>query len=179
MGIQLESRCQLSVIYCMIVYVKLSRQVFNIFNCRYCQSLRKALLHSNELAQRNLNIAKSRQASQYNNKSKKDWEPFETGQAVWLWRPKHWKFGKKWTGPYKIVSREGVNYRVVSTRGKTLIAHHNLLKPCPMPTDKRTPFHPTNETPGITIVRRDEEGLGEGEPLGGRGKTARPPFYDR
>ena len=142
----------------------------------YSQSLRKALLHSNELAQRNLNIARSRQASQYNNKSKKDWEPFETGQAVWLWRPKHWKFGKKWTGPYKIVSREGVNYRVVSTRGKTLIAHHNLLKPCPMPTDKGTPFHPTNETPGITIVRSDEEGLGEGEPLGGRGRTARPPF---
>ena len=142
----------------------------------YSQSLRKALLHSNELAQRNLNIARSRQASQYNNKSKKDWEPFETGQDVWLWRPKHWKFGKKWTGPYKIVSREGVNYRVVSTRGKTLIAHHNLLKPCPMPTDKGTPFHPTNETPGITIVRRDEEGLGEGEPLGGRRRTARPPF---
>ena len=45
-----------------------------------------------------------------------------------------------------------------------------------MPTDKGTPFHPTNETPGITIVRRDEEGLGEGEPLGGRGRTARPPF---
>ena len=48
----------------------------------------KALLHSNELAQCNLCITKSRQASQYNNKSKKDWEPFEPGQAVWLW---HWK----------------------------------------------------------------------------------------
>ena len=79
-------------------------------------------------------------------------------------------------GPYKIVSREGVKYRVVSTRGKTLIAHHNLLKSCPMPTDKGAPFHPTNKTPGITIVRRDEEGLGEGEPLGGRARTARPPF---
>ena len=25
-----------SVIYCMIVYVKLSRQVCNIVNCKYC-----------------------------------------------------------------------------------------------------------------------------------------------
>ena len=142
----------------------------------YSQSLRKALLHSNELAQRNLNNARSRQASQYNNKSKKDWEPLEPGQTVWLWRPKHWKFGKKWTGPYKIQSRDGVNYRVASTKGNTLIAHHNILKPCPVPIDKGTPFCPTHETPGITIVGKDEEGLAAGEPMGGRGGTARPPF---
>ena len=92
----------------------------------YSQPLRKAPLHSNKRAQCNLNITRYRQASQYNNKSKKDWEPFEPGQAVWLWRPKHWKFGKKWTGPYKVVSKKGVNYWVVSTRGKAFIAHLNF-----------------------------------------------------
>ena len=104
----------------------------------YSQSLRKALLHSNKLAQCNLNIARSRQASLHNNKSKKDWEPFEPGQTVWLWQPKNWKFGNG-PGRTKFSQEMGVNYRVVSTKGKTLIAHHNLLKPCPVPIDKGTP----------------------------------------
>ena len=77
---------------------------------------------------------------------------------------------------YKIQSRDGVNYRVVSTKGNTLIGHHNLLKPCPVAIDKGTPFCPTHETPGITMVGKDEEGLAAGEPMGGRGGTARPPF---
>ena len=88
----------------------------------------------------------------------------------------HWKFGKKWTGPYKIQSRDGVNYGLVSTKGNTVIAHQNLLKPCPVPIDKGTPFYPTHETPGVTIVGKDEEGLAAGELMGGRGGTAKPPF---
>ena len=117
----------------------------------YSQSLRKALHHSNQLAQRNLDVARSRQATQYNNKSKRDWDSFEPGQTVWLWRPKHWKFGKRWTGPYQVSSRDGVNYKLVSTRGKTLVAHHNLLKYCPVPLDQGQPVHPAPETPGFTI----------------------------
>ena len=98
----------------------------------YSQSLRKAIVHSNQLAQRNLAAARSRQAKNYN-KSKADWKPLEAGQTVWLWRPKHWKFGKRWTGPYQIAYKDGVNYKVTSAMGKTLIAHHNLLKPCSIP----------------------------------------------
>ena len=143
----------------------------------YSQSLQKALLHSNELAQHNLNIARSRQASQYSNKSTKDWGPLECGETVW--RPNHWKFGKKWTGLYKIVSWEGVNCRVVSTRGKTLIAHHNLLKPCPIPTDKGTPFHLTNETPGITIVRRMKKDLEQVKQWVVGEELLDPPLYNR
>ena len=123
----------------------------------YSQSLRKALSYSNQLAQRNLALARSKQASNYSNKSKKDWKPFETGQTVWLWRPKHWEFGRKWTGPYKILSRDGVNYKLGSSTSRTLIAHHNLLKPCPLPIDKGTPIHPTLETPGITVREVDRE----------------------
>ena len=146
----------------------------------YSQSLRKALSYSNQLAQRNLALARTKQASNYNNKSKKDWKPFETGQTVWLWRPKHWKFGRKWTGPYKVLSRDGVNYKLGSSTGRTLIAHHNLLKPCPLPIDKGTPIHPTPETPGITVREVDREAPPvAGAPRGGRGGTARPPFLQQ
>ena len=41
----------------------------------YSQSLRKAFRYSNQLAQRNLDLARSRQAANYSNKSKRDWEP--------------------------------------------------------------------------------------------------------
>ena len=91
----------------------------------YSQTLRKAIQHSNQIARRNLEIDRTRQASQYNSKSQRDWEPFEIGQTVWLWRPKHWKFGKRWTGPYKVSSRDGVNYKLISSRGKALVAHNN------------------------------------------------------
>ena len=82
----------------------------------------------------------------------------------------------KWTGPYKIVPRERVNYRVVPTKGKILIAHHNLLKACPIIIDKGTPFYPTYETPGIAIVKRDKEGLEASELVGGKRGTARTSF---
>ena len=141
----------------------------------YSQSVRKALVHSNQLAQRNLATARSRQALHYDNRSKRDWTPYEPGQTVWLWRPKHWKFGKRWTGPYKVLARNGVNYRLISSVGKTLVAHHNLLKPCPIPMDKGIPVCPAPETPGITFM---DSGIGAqevGNPEPARGNTVRPP----
>ena len=64
----------------------------------YCQSVKKALVHSNHLAQRNLAAARSKQALHYDNRSKRDWTPYEPEQTVWLWHPKHWKSGKKVPG---------------------------------------------------------------------------------
>ena len=71
----------------------------------------------------------------------------------------------------------GVNYKLGSSTGRTLIAHHNLLKPCPLPIDKGTPIQPTPETPGITVREVDREAPVAGAPRGGRGGTARPPFF--
>eukprot|EP00794_Sanderia_malayensis_P016451 gene16451-biopygen12126 len=147
----------------------------------YSQSLRKALSHSNQLAQRNLVHARAKQASQYDNKSKRNWQLFESGQTVWLWRPKHWKFGKRWTGPYRIQSRDGVNYRLTSSMGKSLVAHHNLLKPCVLPLSPGIPVHPGPETPGITLSETVEA---EVDPAagnqrdigGGAARPNRPPF---
>eukprot|EP00794_Sanderia_malayensis_P016602 gene16602-biopygen14025 len=147
----------------------------------YSQSLRKALSHSNQLAQRNLVNARAKQASQYDNKSKRNWQPFESGQTVWLWRPKHWKFGKRWTGPYRIQSRDGVNYRLTSSMGKSLVAHHNLLKPCVLPLSPGIPVHPGPETPGITpsetVEAEIDPAAGNQRDIGGgAARPNRPPF---
>ena len=48
----------------------------------YSQSVRKALVHSNQLAQRNLAAARSRQALHYDNRSRRNWAPYEPGKTV-------------------------------------------------------------------------------------------------
>ena len=141
----------------------------------YSQSLRKAIQNANQIAQKNLEIARSRQSMHYNNKTLKEWQPFDIGQTVWLWRPKSWKFGRKWVGPYQICTRRGVNYNIRSSNGKFLVAHHNQLKACPLPLGQGQPFHPVPETPGI--IPREGFPVVQHEEMQGvvqRG-TARPP----
>ena len=84
-------------------------------------------------------------------KGHKKCSPFETGQTVSLRRPKTWKFGRKWVGPYHITSRKGVNYNNRSTTGKSLVAHHDQLKPYPIQLDKSEPVYPALEMPGEVI----------------------------
>ena len=84
----------------------------------YSQSVRKAFVHSNQLARRLLAAARSRPALHYDNRIKRDWSPYEPGQTVWLWGSKHWKCGKRQTGPYKVLARNGVNYRLISSMEK-------------------------------------------------------------
>ena len=139
----------------------------------YSQSVRKALVYSNQLAQCNLATARSRQALHYDNRSKRDWAPYEPGQTVWLWRPKHWKFGKRWTGLYKVLVRNGVSYRLISSVGKKLIVHHNLSKPCPIPMYKGIPVCLASETPGITFVGSHIGNQENGHPEPAR---VRPPY---
>ena len=64
---------------------------------------------------------------------------------------------KRWTGPYRVSSRDGVNYKLISCRGKTLVAHHNLLKLCSAPIGQGLPVHPVSETPGISIGETDSD----------------------
>jgi len=45
----------------------------------YSHSLRKAIQHANHLAQRNLELARTRQSTNYNDKNQKVWKPFEPG----------------------------------------------------------------------------------------------------
>ena len=46
-----------------------------------------------------------------------------------LKRPKGWKLGNKWVGPFRVVKRFGVNYRIVSKGGKVMVVHHDQLRP--------------------------------------------------
>ena len=45
-----------------------------------------------------------------------------------LRRPKGWKLGSKWAGPYRILKRVGVNYKIVSQGGEGKVVHHDQLK---------------------------------------------------
>ena len=116
----------------------------------YSQYLRKAIQTANALARQQLEKVRKQQCTSYD-KSHKAWSPLETGKTVWLRRPKSWKFGRKWVGPYQISCRNGVNYTIRSHNGRSIVAHHNQLKPCPIPLEQGQPVHPTPETPGIVI----------------------------
>ena len=131
----------------------------------YAQSLRKAIQLSNQLAQRKLVDSRDRQSSQYS-KSHQNWNPFEIGQAVWLLRPKKWKFGKKWVGPYRVCNQNGVNYQLSPKTGNRLVAHRNQLRPCPIPLDQGLPISPHKETQGINL--QEPVQLDEGSRMGGR-----------
>ena len=92
------------------------------------------------------------------------------------WVPQALKFGRTWIGPYKVLSRNGVNYKLEFTLNRTLIAHRNLLKHCPIPIDKVIPFHPAPETPGVTVLEVSDGGPGTDEPRIGRGRPPDFPF---
>eukprot|EP00794_Sanderia_malayensis_P019738 gene19738-biopygen14573 len=138
----------------------------------YSRSLRKAIQISNQLAQKNLQLARNRQSRNYD-RGHRDWVSFEVGDTIWLRRPKKWKFGRKWTGPYKIISRTGVNYSIRSSNGISKIVHHNQLKSCPTPLNQGELCCPSPETPGITVVEGESVELEDR--VGIRGGTARPP----
>ena len=160
----------------MPIEVELGVPLYNPLNhSEYSQSLRKAIQNANALARQQLEKARKQQSTCYD-KGHKSWTPLENGQTVWLWRPKHWKFGRRWTGPYKIIFRQGVNYTIQSNGGKSLVVHHNQLKPCPIPFDQGQPIHPVPETPGIQIgeaLQRDEQGGGQGGQIQGTARPAR------
>ena len=137
----------------------------------YTRSLRKAIQLANQVAQKNLVAARERQSKQYD-QGHPSWKPFEAGQTVWLARPKKWKFGKKWIGPYKICSQNGVNYVLQPKMGKSIVAHHNQLRFCPVPLDPGLPVQPAVETPGAVFT--DSEMAEEQEAQGARGSNARP-----
>ena len=120
----------------------------------YAREVRQAIRNSTEIAQKNLYAAKKRQAL-YADRKSKEWKPFELGSYVWLRRPKKWKFGRKWVGPYKVLVKMGVNYKVESQHGKVMVVHHNQLKPCPLSfNDEGKDICPVSETAECEIVEQ-------------------------
>ena len=93
----------------------------------YMQSIRKVFKEVREVAKDNLEKAREKQRKG-NEEKLQVWCPFVPGETVYLRRPKRWKLGAKWIGPYEVVCRLGVDYKVKSTKGKITVVHHNQLK---------------------------------------------------
>ena len=73
---------------------------------------------------------------------------------MWLRRPKTCKLGKRWTGPFVILNRMGVNHKIQSSSG-TLVAHHDQLKLHYAPTGPRNIFCPEREHGDFAVVDND------------------------
>ena len=116
----------------------------------YTKSVRNVVKEVTSLARTNLETARKKQASSYD-KNRGTWTPFQPGSSVWMRRPKKWKFGRKWVGPYVVLSRSGVNYKLRSKMGKTLVSHHDQLKSCPVPASEGQPYCPVPEIPDVYV----------------------------
>lgn len=109
----------------------------------YLTSVRSAFHDIRRLAQDHLSKASEKQTRL--NQPTVTWRPFELGQTVMLKRPKGWKFGSKWVGPFTIQKRFGVNYKILSKGGKVMVVHHNQLKLCHIPFQQGEPVCPSRE----------------------------------
>ena len=69
-----------------------------------------------------------------------------------LKRPKGWKLGNKWVGPFRVVKRFGVNYRIVSKGGKVMVVHHDQLKHSYIPFQTGEPVCPSWEVGEFHVV---------------------------
>jgi hypothetical protein len=69
-----------------------------------------------------------------------------------LKRPKGWKPGNKWVGPFNILKRFGVNYRIVSKGGKVMVVHYYQLKHSHIPFQVGEPVCPSREVGEFQVV---------------------------
>jgi len=127
----------------------------------YTQSLRHALSSIRKAAQVELDHSRSSQIASHSYSFQKPWSPYIPGTSVWLRRPKSWKFGSRWVGPYEVISRRGVTYRICSKEGKEMIAHHDNIKPCVLPVREGIIHCPAPEDTAIHLLP------GEPTPHGG------------
>ena len=132
----------------------------------YTQSVRWCLHNIKNQANKNLQSQRQQQSSYYNRSCPDEWSPFAIGSSVWVRRPKSWKFGKKWIGPFEILSRKGVTYHVRSKEGKSMVVHHDNLKQSVVPANKGVAYCPVPDSSDITFVE---------EPATPRGQQFRRP----
>ena len=92
----------------------------------YLVSARSAFNDVRRIAEEHLSKASEKQARL--NQPTNTWRPFKSGETVMLKRPKGWKFGNKWVGPYRILNRVGVDYRIVSKGGKKMVCSSRPVK---------------------------------------------------
>ena len=116
----------------------------------YVVSVRSAFHDIRRIAEEHLSKASEKQARL--NQSTNTWRPFESGETVMLKRPKGWKLGNKWVGPYRILKRFGVDYRIIFTGGKVMVVHHDQLKRSYIPFEGGKPVCPSREVGEFQVV---------------------------
>ena len=116
----------------------------------YIHSTRRTLQDIHNIARSNLADNRARQDKR--NAKSTSWKPYLAGQAVWLKRPKQWKFGPTWVGPYQVLERLGVNYRIKRQDGKVSIVHHDNLKLSRIPSGNGQIVPPTPESGDLEVV---------------------------
>ena len=117
----------------------------------YTRSTRCKLQAIHTIARANLDNSRKRQDKR-NAAQHPCWKPFPQGQAVWLKRPKKWKFGPKWVGTYTVLERLGVNYKLKSQDGEISIVHHDNLKLSRIPCGQGKIAAPTPESGNFYVV---------------------------
>ncbi len=90
-----------------------------------------------------------------------------------LRRPKGWKFGSKWVGPYRIIKRLGVNYKIISRGGVEKVVHHDQLKLSYVPGELVCPTREVGELQVVDVAPQ-EVGSPRTRPARLR-QTIRPP----
>ena len=91
----------------------------------YIHSLRSVFRDVRQIAKQQLNKVSEKRAG--HKQGTNTWRPFDEGQTVMLRRPKGWQFGSKWVGPYRIIKRLGVNYKIISRGSVEKVVHHDQL----------------------------------------------------
>ena len=133
----------------------------------YSQSVRRSLRSLKQSAQQNLAAIRPQQ-KRYHDQHLKEWVPLSVDSSVWLRSPKPWKFGW-WIGPFRVISRKGVNYTISSPEGGDRIVYHDNLKTCALPSGTEATHYPIPEAEGTAILFENDLTNAEGE------KEAPPP----
>ena len=129
----------------------------------YSQSVRRNLQDIVQIAGKSLEKSRLASQKQVDSKSKGNWVPLPVGRSVLLRRPKAWKFGGRWIGPYQIISQLGVNYKIRSKQGKDMIVHHNNVKACTFPFDQGKTIAPVREAEEMTFSENQDNPQVPGE----------------
>jgi len=139
----------------------------------YSQSVRRSLRSPKQSAQQNL-VASRSQQKRYHDQHLKEWVPFSVDSTVWLRRPKPWKFGRRWIGPFRVISRKGVNYTIRSPERRDRVVHHNSLKVCVLPSGTGATHYPIPEAEGAAILFENDPTNADGEREAPPPERARP-----
>ena len=111
----------------------------------YIRSVRENMHSMKHVAQQNLTESRLRLKQLYDNKSR-TWIPHSVGSSVWLRRPRSSKFGGRWLSPYRVISRNGIDYSICSKTGKEMVVHQNNIKKSALPSGNGTSFSPVRES---------------------------------